>query len=236
MGFGLLFIGYFVSMLMVLNTVGFVIRPIGYAIMLVALHKLRDYHRSFYYAMLGCIAMLGLSAVLTVEGVSAFLYERLLIDELWISAGLKTALGYLEMVGSFVFHVLLLWAIRQIAKETEADKIAFAAARNLFFFAFYYLLYAIALLPFGFAKKYASMMSVPVVLMYFACLILNLILLFSCYAKICDVADEEMAVKPSRFAFVNRMRAESEERRREKDALYAQRARERKERKEQRKK
>lgn len=236
MGFGLLFIGYFVSMLMVINPAGFLIRPVGYMIMTWALYKLKDYHRPFWYALIGALVMLGLSLVLAVEGLSTFLFDRLLIESRWISEGAKTVIGYVEMVGSLLFHGVLLWGIRGIAKETEVDKISFAAIRNFSFFALYYLLYAIALLPFDFTKEYAALMSVPALLLYFACLILNLILFFSCYAKICDVADEDMAVKPSRFAFVNRMRAESEERRRQKDALYEQRAKERRKRKEKRRK
>ena len=47
--------------------------------------------------------------------------------------------------------------------------------------------------------------------LYFICSVLNLMLFASCYARICDEEDAEMAQKPSRFAFVNRMRARSEE-------------------------
>ena len=236
MGFGWLFIGYFTATLMTMNPIGFLIRPVGYALMLFALHKLKDYHRDFWYGFYGSAAMLALSLVLALEGASAFLFERMLIDHLWISENIKTVLGYVEMVASLAFHAVLLWGIRAIAKETEVDKISFAATRNFVFFAVYNVLYAIALLPFTFAMEYAKLMSIPVMLLYFVCLILNLILIFSCYAKICDIADEDMAIKPSRFAFVNRMRAENEARRAQKEAMYAQRAKEKRERKEQKRK
>ena len=133
------------------------------------------------------------------------------------------------MIGSLIFHATLCWAIRAIAKETAVEKISFAAVRNFIFFAAYNLLYAIAKLPFGFTAEYAKIMSIPVLLLYFACLILNLIMIFSCYMRICDVADVDMERNPSRFAFVNRMREESEARRAQKQAMYEERARERKE-------
>ena len=59
---------------------------------------------------------------------------------------------------------------------------------------------------------------------------MNLFMLFSCYAKICDESDVEMAQKPSRFAFVNRFREENERRRAEADARAEQKRREKAER------
>ena len=225
MGFGWLFIGYFVSTLMVINLIGDLIRPIGYAIMLYAFSKLKDYRYDFLYPLAVTFLMLLLALVLAVESVFPFFPEKA-----------TYTLGYIEMIGSFLFQGTLCWAIRAIAKETGMDKISFAATRNFIFFAVYNLLYAIAHLPFACAGEYAKLMSVPVLLLYFACLILNLILIFSCYAKICDVSDEDMPRKPSRFAFVNQMRAEAEARREEKEKIYAERIRERKERKERGKK
>ena len=225
MGFGWLFIGYFAATLMTMNPIGFLIRPVGYALMLFALHKLKDYHRDFWYSLYGSVAMLVLSLVLAVNGLLSLL-----------STNVVQILGYVEMLGAFIFHAALLFAIRSIAKETEAEKISFAAARNFVFFVVYNLLYAIAFLPFAFAEEYAKLMSVPVILLYFACLLLNLILIFSCYAKICDVSDVDMTPKPSRFAFVNRMREESEARRNQRAAMYAERQKEKKVRREQKRK
>ena len=39
-------------------------------------------------------------------------------------------------------------------------------------------------------------------------IVLQIVLIFSCYARICDEGDVEMERKPSRFAFVNKFRAE----------------------------
>ena len=224
MGFGWLFIGYFVSTMMVLNPFGYLFRPIGYAIMSYAFLRLKEYHRDFWYALGASVLMLGIAGVMAVDGLFAFMPETA-----------AYAVGYTEMIGSLIFHAALYWGIRAIAKETEVEKISFAAVRNFIFFAVYNLLYAIAKLPFDFASEYAKIMSAPVVLLYFACLVLNLILIFSCYMRICDVADVDMEQKPSRFAFVNRMRAEREARRVQRQAEYAERARARKERKENRK-
>ncbi len=225
MGFGWLFFGYFNATIMAITPVGFLMRPVGYACMLYALYKLKDYHRDFWYPLFGSAGMLLLSLPLMIHGFFHVFSEDTVFT-----------LGYVEMIGSFVFHALLLWGIRAIAKQTEVEKISFAATRNFVFFGVYNLLYVIGKLPFSFAEQYARLVSIPVLLLYVACLVLNLVLIFSCYAKICDVEDEDMAVKPSRFAFINKMRAETEKRRAEKAAIYEQRAREKKERKEQKRK
>ena len=46
-------------------------------------------------------------------------------------------------------------------------------------------------------------------LLYFAWIILDLVLIFKCYAKICDEDDVDMPLKKSRFAFVNKFREET---------------------------
>ena len=75
----------------------------------------------------------------------------------------------------------------------------------------------------GTPKEYTKYFSGPVLILYFVWIIFNLVLIYSCYARICDESDVDMEQKPSRFAFVNKMRAESEERSRaaaERQAKY----------------
>ena len=75
--------------------------------------------------------------------------------------------------------------------------------------------------------------------LHLVCALFNLWLLFGCYRQICPEGEEDMAPKPSRFAFVNRMRAKQEERERkaqEETEAYLRERRERKRNGNQRKK
>ena len=108
----------------------------------------------------------------------------------------------------FVFSGTMLYPIRSIAKETGVEKISIGASRNFIFIVVYYILTLIAYLPFPFTADYIKYFGVPVLLFNFICIALNHIVIFSCYAKICDANDTEMLRKPSRFAFVNKIRAE----------------------------
>ena len=230
MGFGILFIGYFMATLMSINTIGSVMRLLGYALVLVATRKLSKYHRAFDAVSLATALMMAVSLLLVVYDASSFLYEMLIIDAQLLPPAFRTVVGYVEMALTFVFSAVLLWAIRLIAIQTQVQKIAVGAVRNFVFICIYYVLSLIGMLPFPFAQTYASVVGAPVLILYFVWIVLNLVLIYTCYARICDEDDVDMEQKPSRFEFVNNMRRESEARREAANQKYAQKLRQRKER------
>ncbi len=209
MGFGLLFVGYFCATLMSINAVGTFLRIVGYSIVFVAAGKLGRYDRSFRWLSLASAVMIAVSALLAAADISDFLYEQMIVNKNVLGDTYKTVLGYVEMAASFALNACMLYAIRSIARETDVEKISFGAVRNFVFICIYYALCIMSFLPFEFAKY----LGAPALIIYFVWIIFNLVLIASCYARICDESDVEMNVKPSRFAFVNKMRARGEERR-----------------------
>ena len=223
MGFGLLFIGYFVATFMSINVIGSFMRIFGYGIIFISASKLNKYNRSFGLLGLSSLVMLAIAMLLALSDVSTFLYDNLLIESNIFGDTYRNIVGYVEMAMSFAFNATMLYAIRSIALETEVGKIATSAVRNFMFICVYYVLNVIGMLPFSWADQYSKYLSAPVLLLYFVWLILNLVLIYSCYARICDENDVEMLRKPSRFAFVNKMREESdrkEQRAAERQAEY----------------
>ena len=103
----------------------------------------------------------------------------------------------------------MLYAILQIAKETEVQKIRVSSVRNFVFMCIYELLLIVAYLPFPFVESYKRYFSMPIILLYFVLIVLNLVLIFTCYANICDEGDVDMPLKKSRFAFINKIREET---------------------------
>ncbi len=225
---------------MSVNSYGFLFRFVGFVIIQIALTKLVEYNKSFRIPLIASGMMIVCSLYSCISGISVLLYDEMLIERaIFSSEEARHALGEFDMALEFFFTASLAFAIRAIARETEEEKIAFAAIRNFVFFCVYYALYGIALLPFDFREDYVKYFSLPVVLLYFGCIILNLILIFKCYMRICDEADVDMARKPSRFAFVNKLREESD--RREQRAIdrsreYADQKRQKKENKKNRRK
>lgn len=214
MGFGWLLIGYLLSALLSFNVFGAFFRLAGFAITAYAAKKLSDYHRSFsllFYASLMCIAVSALGAV---SATSAFLYDNLLITEKLIGDGLSSAFGYARYCADLIFTVILCVAISRISKETGELKLTYVAIRNLAIYGVYFVLQVICWLPHEYVGTLLQLTALPAVvqLINFAVIILNALMIFSCYRKICDEDDVDMPQKPSRFEFVNQMRKEREER------------------------
>lgn len=234
MGFGLLFIGYFLTMINspIFGLFGTLIRAGGCALMICAAVKLGKYNKAFDLTFIGAILMAAMSAVLIAINIDGLLYNSLITSDKLFSDFAKTVVGYVEQGISFVFNSFLLWGILKISKETEVKKITVAAIRNYIFVCAYYLLYVISFLPFNGIRSAQSEFAVITWILYFVWIGLNLFLLFNCYATICDEDDLEMERKPSKFDFVNKFRDEFDkksQKAREADMLYRQERRQKRE-------
>ena len=223
MGFGVLLIGYLLGTLLSFNVFGAFFRLAGFAIAAYGAKKLSDYHTSFsllFYASLFCVVV---SVLGTISGVSAFLYDNLIITEKLISDGLSYAFGYARYCAELVFTVILCVAISLISKETGELKLRYVAIRNLALYCVYFVLQVICWLPHKYVGTLLQLTALPAVvqLVSFALILLNALMIFSCYRKICDESDVDMPQKPSRFEFVNQMRAEREEKEKARQAKFA---------------
>jgi hypothetical protein len=213
MGFGLLFIGYFIATLMSVHIYGAYVSLVGYGIVFIASVKLSKYNSSFRFLEAGAILMIVTYGLISASGIASFLYDEMLVSTKLLGDSFDSIMGKVEMAVSFLFVAAMLWAIRAIAKETNVEKIVYNSARNFVFLVVYYVLFLISYLPFDFTTEYIAAFGGFVTALNFVIIVLNLVLIFSCYARICDENDVDMAQKPSRFAFVNKYRAESERRR-----------------------
>jgi hypothetical protein len=226
MGFGLLFVGYFMATFMSMSPLGgYLIRLVGYAIILLSALKLKRYNKDFQYLFIGASLMTLVSVVIALS----IIFDDITTVSLF-SENIKNIIGHGERIGYVLFTLSMCAPIRSIAKETEVEKIAVASVRNFIFTVMYFVLYLIAYIPLPFVNDYKKYFGTPVFVLYIVIIFMNLFMLFSCYAKICDESDVEMAQKPSRFAFVNRFREENERRRAEADARAAQKEKEKRER------
>ena len=109
-----------------------------------------------------------------------------------------------------IFHAALFYAVWSIAREIGLPKLMQGAVRNAVVMGLYYLIYLIALLPFTWVAVYRQYMAPIATLMPLVWAILNAVLIYSCYKNICKEGDEEVPLRVSRFAFVNKIRQEME--------------------------
>ena len=199
MGFGLLFIGYF--FVYVISIVPFIPKLVGYFIMLVATLKLSDYEVRFKR----CIPVLGALGL-----VSAFLFAKDIFELANIQAyvfndTITNIISVAEEVLTLLMNALLLISVKAIAESTELDKLSFRSTRNLFVIFIAEAVYLVALfLPDGDAKKTIFMIALGLRVIW---IILNLVLIVSCYRMICEEGDEDMPEKEMNIPILKQMEA-----------------------------
>ena len=188
MGFGWLFIGYFFTVMnmQMFGIAGTLIRIFGLLLMVFATLKLRKYNGSFNVTLVGIGGMLCISVLVFAISIDRILYENLLVSSRFFSTTAESVIEYSAQVVSFAFNTTLIWGVLQIAKETEVDKISNNAIRNFIFFCMYYFVYALSFLPTKGIQSAKAEFALITWILYFICNILNIVLLFSCYARICD--------------------------------------------------
>lgn len=210
MGFGILFIGYLLTYLLSMaGAYGCYPAIIGCAMMLYALTKLVEYEDTFklpFFAALPmtlCVAYSFVTELFTTVGVllPAFLTSQITL----------TAVTYSSALFDLVFNVTLLYAISRIAKETGVERTKNAAIRNIVVYGVYFLSVLLdeALPRESSVRPYTFLTALALSLLV---LVINSIVIFSCYMRICDESDTEMGRKESRFEFVNKFNKEFDRR------------------------
>ena len=200
MGFGILFIGYFLLFPACFNffyTLFPAVILLAYATRKLARVNIR-FHQSF-------ITLFPLFAVtLTAVILRQVLPVGHLLPDIADTAVLLLLL---------CFSFLLLTGIDWVSLEVGLTDLRARAVRNrLFLFLYYIPASALTLLPVfpvseneQTAAMFAGLQAV-FILMGFVLMVLNLWLIYSCYAQICMPDQLNRERKPSRFAFINRFR------------------------------
>lgn len=207
MGFGILFIGYFISAVFsMLGNYSFIGLLIGYFIMFCALLELKKYCPTFLYAVILAVIMLVCSFYETFIGVDYLLTlgmgQRL--------SSVSHVLEIAEYAIEFAFNLSLLYGIADLARRVDFCEIRRKAFRNMAFVGIYSAYQLFMLLPISALDDEKGFLMSILLIFMLVCSIFNLTLIFRCYAFICPEGDEEMERKPSRFAFINRIRARND--------------------------
>ena len=211
MGFGLLFLGYLLSFLMSLNAYGYVFAILGYYIIFCALQKLSEYKHSFSYALLPLCIMTVLRVLELIVSVS----QKTGLD-LYLASVIERVLGLstisvLIVISSFVFLVLVFISITEIADSVELPELVKKGRFNIALRALYILIYLFALLLPVISNVNTGILMPVLLIFELVCHFLALSLIYKCFFKICAPEDVDMPIKPSKFKFINDIRAKKEE-------------------------
>lgn len=207
MGFGILFFGYFTAAIFsMLGTYSFIGMLIGYVVMFWALSELLKYCPTFLYAIIACVLMIFCSFFESFAGIDTLLGLGILKD----MTALKKGVEIVEFVIALIFNLALLYGIADLARRVDFQDIRTKAFRNMIFVGIYNLYQLFLLLPFDFIQNDLSFLYSILMILMIAYTVVNLALIFKCYAFICPQGDEEMERKPSRFEFINKMNARND--------------------------
>lgn len=207
MGFGTLFIGYF--LLLNLTYYGFT-DVIAAAIMLLGLYKLSSVNKQFRMAATATAVFLLFS--LGEFGIAAYEIFAGRID----SPALVSLVSVVRclLIGSFTFFMLK--GIESVAKEVDVENIPKKASRLSKLTSIIYAAWIVLEAPLSFINDYVlAVLSLVTILTTIALLVVNLTVIYGCYMRICMPGEENLTDKPSRFAFVNEYRSRKAERDRE---------------------
>lgn len=208
MGFGILFCGYLITYLLSLNPYAALTRFVGYIVLFAALSKLGRHNRFFGYSRLLAIPlalMAGVDAVVSL--LSRFMGESAPASLGKLSSALAGGLTMFDLA----LGICLFMAIYWLAADTELPKLARGARMAMLLTGAYGVLTGLSVLPVKLGPSYANTLALLVLCVRLVWTVYALVLIFRCYMWICLEGDEEMAQKPSRFAFVNEYRARQAE-------------------------
>lgn len=192
MGFGILLIGYALTISGAYRGVDIPPALLAYGIMLIGLYKLSRYCSKLKAAY---IEMFPLAAVALL---------KLILQIIGLDTAVMSFVLWAEALGLFVFYILLLWGIRSLSLEVGLPKLAGKAVRNLVITAAFYIftlftnLYNQGLLP---QAGWLPAGTVFLVQQAAGYLLRGLILVHigSCYRRICLEGDEDMPYEPSEW-------------------------------------
>lgn len=203
MGFGLLFFGYMMLISVPYKGIDFPPDAIAYTLILIALTKLGRYGKKIRIASFFSIALLALSAVKLACQVGAlFTY----IPDILINA---VTIG--DIVLTLPFYFFMLVGFGELAKDVELPKLQGKCKRNFgivcFFYAFtlFFYLYNADIIPLINGVEKIQLFAMQQLLGYIM-RIMNIILIASCYMRICLEGDEDMPYTPNKFeAFMTKL-------------------------------
>lgn len=205
MGFGLLFVGYVFTYLIGFTkyTAGAIL--IGCCLMYSGLSRLRNYNPTFKRAIYIIIPIF-FAKLYLCGGLIDEIFE---LNIPFFRGTVSIVLNVIEQVLDLAFHFALYTAVKSITSDLDLYKLNNSALRNIILTFMYYIPALLWMLPITLADTVKTGFGYLLIILRLFISVLNSILIYSCYMHICPVGDEDMPIKKSRFAFINKLREET---------------------------
>jgi hypothetical protein len=205
MGFGLLLIGYMFAFVARIGLGEYIFAGmlLGGFFMYLGLSELKKYSPAFIYSFI-CSIFIILSSFL---GVAIWVDTAFGLGLGMSSTTISVIYEWSKFLIGLAFNVFMLYGIIDISNRVDYPDTKLAAQRNFVFVAVFNLCQLLLLFPISFIQNDLSFFNTLLIVIQLIYSIANALLIFKCYAMICQQGQEDMPRKPSKFAFVNKIRA-----------------------------
>ncbi len=204
MGFGYLLLGYLITYVISITAgamgVGSLALLAGAALMFWGVRSLCCFNTSFIPAKW---LTLGVFLLGVLRLWQDFFSAWVLVDALK-SASFTAVLTWASFTVTLLFHFALLYGIRVLALEVGINKLSSHAMYNTIGVGIWGMTFLLCNMP-AIGETLLPYLNFSVGLFNLVYIISNIVLLLRCAKNICAEGDEEVAPKPSRFAWLNRL-------------------------------
>ncbi len=208
MGFGLLLIGYIFGYVLTVGLGNYLFAGmlLGGFIMFLGLCELRKYCPSFLYAIIANVLFIFCSFYRSLSWA-----EPILGLSLGLSS-LSSFFNFAELIINLAFNIAILYSVADLSIRVDYPDTRQKAYRNMIFVGVFNTMQLLLLIPNSVFKREEGFFMVLLMILQLIYTLFNAFLLFKCYAMICPEGEEDMKRKPSRFAFINKIREKQDER------------------------
>lgn len=206
MGFGILLLGYLITYLIAITAgsigIGSLALLAGSVLMFWGIRSLRRFSVAFEAAkwLTLPIFALGLCRLWQDVAKAWFVWEGTVADVM------TAVVTWTSFATTLLFHFAMLYAIRVLALEVGLGKLSSHAMYNTMAVGIWGALFLLCNMP-AMGAKLLPYLGFSMTLFNLVYLISNIVLLLRCAKNICAEGDEEVAPKPSRFEWINRIGA-----------------------------
>ena len=206
MGFGFLLVGYMFAFLATAGMGPYIFGGIlvGSIFMFFGLKELKKYSPVFLYAFIGDILLFSCSLL----GAAVWALGNFNVIDQSIISTVSIVYQAIKLVVALYFEISMLYGIVDLSRRVDYTDTRKAALTNMIYVGVFYLCQLICTTPLV-TKLEGSDKAAVMTIMMIAQIVytaINSFLLFKCYAMICPAGQEDMPRKPSRFAFINKIR------------------------------
>ncbi len=206
MGFGPLLVGYIFAVVL-----GYYVGPamlLGSLFINFGLLELRKYCPTFLYAIIANACLFVYSFYESAKWIEQMFSYKIL----YFAEGISYTMNWIGLIVLLVFNLTVLYGVVDMSRRVEYPETKYKAYRNMVYVVVFNMFQLLLFIPNTIFSKDSGFFATLLMIMHLVYTVANSLLLLKCYAMICPEGEEDMHRKPSRFEFVNKIRAKRDER------------------------